>query len=51
MSKFLFLAATLLSAVCFAGGSDDGALFRYLHFGHRSIVATALPEIDALLAD
>lgn len=28
----------------------DGALFRYLHFGHRSIVAAALTEIDALLA-
>jgi crotonobetainyl-CoA:carnitine CoA-transferase CaiB-like acyl-CoA transferase len=29
---------------------DDGALFRFLHFGHRSIVATSLDEIADLLA-
>jgi crotonobetainyl-CoA:carnitine CoA-transferase CaiB-like acyl-CoA transferase len=30
---------------------DDGALFRFLHFGHRSIVATALDDdLAALLA-
>src|SRR5689334_7381543 len=29
------------------GGAGDGALFQFLHFGHRSIVAT---ELDAALA-
>src|SRR3954449_188574 len=29
---------------------DDGALFQFLHFGHRSIVATTLDEISDLLA-
>jgi len=33
-----------------APGDDDGALFQFLHFGHRSIVATALEEIADLLA-
>src|SRR4029079_6579516 len=32
------------------GGGDDGALFQFLHFGHRSIVATELEEIADLLA-
>src|SRR3954454_13131754 len=29
---------------------QDGALFQFLHFGHRSIVATTLDEIGELLA-
>lgn len=33
------------------GGGSDGALFQFLHFGHRSIVATELDdELAALLA-
>src|SRR5262249_24618277 len=31
-------------------GSDDGALFQFLHFGQRSIVATSVGEIADLLA-
>src|SRR4051794_14728568 len=31
-------------------GDDDGALFRYLHFGHRSVVAASLADVEALLA-
>ncbi len=33
-----------------APGGGDGALFQFLHFGHRSIVATGLDEIADLLA-
>src|SRR5947209_15697619 len=31
-------------------GHSDGALFQFLHFGHRSIVATELEDIAELLA-
>ena len=31
-------------------GGEDGALFRYLHFGHRSVVAESLAEVAELLA-
>jgi crotonobetainyl-CoA:carnitine CoA-transferase CaiB-like acyl-CoA transferase len=31
-------------------GGEDGALFRYLHFGHRSVVAESLDEVAELLA-
>src|SRR4029079_8060714 len=35
-----------------AGAPDggDGALFQFLHFGHRAIVATEISEIADLLA-
>src|SRR4051812_24853114 len=32
------------------GDGQDGALFQFLHFGHRSIVATTLDDIGELLA-
>src|SRR4051812_7504014 len=32
------------------GSGADGALFQFLHFGHRSIVATELDQIAELLA-
>ena len=31
-------------------GGDDGALFGYLHFGHRSVVASSIDELTELLA-
>src|SRR3954453_5165284 len=31
-------------------GGGDGALFQFLHFGHRSVIATTVDEIGELLA-